>query len=162
MGAWGYGVYESDNSLDTLQNIFEYIDVNYQELKLKDGKVIDTLWSPNEGLLDDKIIKKILKNLKGLEENVLKSDFKDSEEENYLLMCNILTTHSIKIPTEFLNKSINLIESMTSTDGSSSNYDYPQKRNMVLFKELIPLYEQKFQNELPIKNKTKISMKVKL
>ena len=82
MGAWGYGVYESDNSLDTLQNIFEYIDVNYQELKLKDGKVIDTLWSPNEGLLDDKIIKKILRNLKGLEEDVLKSDFKDSEEEN--------------------------------------------------------------------------------
>lgn len=158
MGAWGYGIFETDNAMDFVGDITDYI-CNNQLIKLENGKTTESgCWSPDsDGKLHHTISKQIYKKFSDIEKDiVLKYDF--GIEERYLALCHILQMHDLKIPPKHLNKSIKIISKLLEENSDSDEYDMPLKRknevNNVLAKLKIQKLEAKLQKDLSEKEKT--------
>lgn len=163
MGAWGYGVYDTDSALDTVSNILDLINVKENDnLILEDNTIIDREWSGiNDGRLHPVIIQLLIDNAKKIESKVLKNEYLDDQGENYLVFADIITSHNREFPQKLLKKAIKSISSLNEEDGSSDQYDSPTARKAVVNKVLNILQAQVLELELP-KKEVKKGNKIKL
>lgn len=155
MGAWGYGVFETDNAMDFVGEVTDFVS-DSDHIKLANGKTTDSgWWMPyKDGNLHSSVVKKICQKFSAIErEIILKYDF--GVEERYLVLCHIIQMHGLDVPPKHLNKSIKIINSMLGEEGDSEDYDNPLKRknvvNEVLSKLKIQKLESKLQKELSTK-----------
>lgn len=154
MGAWGYGIYDSDAALDAVSDIFSEINVKSgHNLLLDDGTVLHHEWSgvDRDGKLNVAIIQLLLDNYKKIEKNVLKDEYLDYQGEKYLVFADIITSNGREIPNAMLKRSISAINSLIEPGGHADEYDTPLNRKQVITKVLVPLQEQLLQQELPKK-----------
>lgn len=181
MGAWGHGIYDNDDALDTVSDLLDHIGINKGKnsermIPMANNTILTGEWTPSNGKLHQIVVQQLYNNFRNIERTLFKESCKPYSKdkvqsktingEQYLVLCDMLQRHGYDIPNKSANRAFNAIVNLLGDDCESTNeYDNPNARKnsikSVLAKIKSQIYDVENKNDIKAINETTVIMKNK-
>lgn len=171
MGAWGHGVYDNDDALDTVSDLLDHVGINKGKdfdrmIPMANNTILTGEWTPSEGKLHQIVIQQLYNNFRNIErtlfKNNCKSYFDDKSEaktvngEQYLVLCDILQRHGYDIPNSSTKRAFKAISYLLTHECESTfEYDNPGARRNSISSVLAKIKAQDY--DISAKDNSKVT-----